>query len=367
MIICSDPKAQYLALKDEIDQAIHGVLNNGIYILGEETKKFEQEFSRYSGVDHCVGVGNGTDALELALRACGIGAGDEVITVSHTAVATVAAIVQVGASPVLVDVEADSFTMATDQLESAISESTKAIIPVHLYGHPANMPEIKRIIEGRQIRIIEDCAQAHGAAIGGQQIGTFGDLACFSFYPTKNLGAIGDGGAVTTSDPDLAKQVRLLREYGWEEKFNSSQHGRNSRLDEIQAAILRVKLRHLDEFNAARKKIAKNYSEALTGIGLRLPACTQGYDHVYHQYVIRSERRDALLSSLKDRNILAGIHYPLPVHRQAAYASLVTCPGKLSQTESLCEQILSLPIYPELGENIADIIECVQDFFSHDN
>ncbi|NKB33464.1 MAG: erythromycin biosynthesis sensory transduction protein eryC1 [Pseudomonadales bacterium] len=362
MIIGSDPKAQYLALKQEIDQAIGNVLASGRYVLGDETNEFEREFADYIGTGHCIGVGNGTDALELALRACGVGQGDEVITVSHTAVATVAAIVQSGATPVLIDVDPNSYTMSIDQLEPALSENTKAIIPVHLYGHPAHMPALMKLVEGTDIRVIEDCAQAHGAAIEGKKVGNFGDIACFSFYPTKNLSAIGDGGAVTTSDSALAKQLRLLREYGWEERFHSSQLGRNSRLDEIQAAILRVKLRHLDEFNLARKNIAKIYNEKLSELGLGLPNCEASYEHVYHQYVIRSQKRDALLKSLGEAKILAGIHYPLPVHRQAAYAEMAIMSGDLSTTDTLCDEILSLPIYPELGQQVHDVVAGVKAF-----
>ena len=257
MILCSNPKAQYQAHKEEIDSAIQRVLDKGWYILGDETKAFESEFAAYIGVDHGIGVGSGTEALHIALAACGIGLGDEVITVSHTAVATVAAIELAGATPVLVDIDPDYYTLNPDKLESAISPRTKAIIPVHLYGQPADLTPILEIARQHGVLLIEDCAQAHGAMYGGRRIGAWGDIACFSFYPTKNLGALGDGGMVVTNDSALAERARLLREYGWAERYVSSIPGLNSRLDEVQAAVLSVKLRFLDADNEARALLAQ--------------------------------------------------------------------------------------------------------------
>ncbi|HEY6660259.1 MAG TPA: DegT/DnrJ/EryC1/StrS family aminotransferase, partial [Pyrinomonadaceae bacterium] len=256
LILCANPRAQYEAHKTAIDEAIRRVLENGRYILGEEVLAFEREFANYIGVRYAIGVGSGTEALHLALAACDIGEGDEVITVAHTAVATVAAIELSGAMPVLVDVEADYFTLDPNQLEAAITSRTKAIIPVHIYGQPSDLGAIRPIARRHGIRVIEDCAQAHGATYRERRVGSWGDVACFSFYPTKNLGAIGDAGAVTTNDPELAGKIRCLREYGWTERNVSSMPGWNSRLDELQAAILRVKLQFLEANNNERRRIA---------------------------------------------------------------------------------------------------------------
>jgi len=262
MILCANPGAQYQAHKAEIDAAVARVLAGGWYILGEETRAFEAEFAAYIGVREAVGVGSGTDALQIALAACEIGAGDEVITVSHTAVATISAIEMAGATPVLVDIEPDFFTIDPAQIEAAITPRTKAIIPVHIYGQPANLDAVLEIASRHKLRVIEDCAQAHGAAFRGTRVGAHGDIACFSFYPTKNLGAIGDGGMVVTNDVALAERARLLREYGWAERYVSHISGRNSRLDELQAAILRVKLRRLDDDNQMRAQIAQTLEDS---------------------------------------------------------------------------------------------------------
>jgi dTDP-4-amino-4,6-dideoxygalactose transaminase len=314
MILCSNPKAQYLSYKSEIDTAISRVLDSGWYILGKEVKAFEKEFTGYIGVAHGIGVGSGTEALHLALVACGIGRGDEVITVSHTAVATVAAIELAGATPVLVDIDPEFYTIDPDKIESAITTHTKAIIPVHIYGHPADMDPIAEIAEKHNLKVIEDCAQAHGATYKGKRVGSFGDMGCFSFYPTKNLGAIGDGGIVVTGDKELAEKARLLREYGWAERYVSHFTGWNTRLDEIQAAILCVKLKHLDDDNSKREHIAEEYNKELGYVDIILPKQRKDSTHVYHLYVIRAERRDALLSFLREKGIGASIHYPEPVH-----------------------------------------------------
>jgi dTDP-4-amino-4,6-dideoxygalactose transaminase len=363
LIPCANPKAQYLAHKQEIDDAIRRVLESGWYILGDEVRAFEEEFAAYLGVRHCVGVGNGTEALHLALVACGIGYGDEVVTVSHTAVATVAAIELAGARPVFVDIDPVTYTMDPDLLEREITSKTKAVIPVHLYGHPAPMKEIQTIAGGHGLCVIEDCAQAHGATYQGKRVGSFGDMACFSFYPTKNLGALGDGGAVVTSDPELADKARLLREYGWAERYVSHIPGWNSRLDEIQAAILRVKLRYLDEDNGARTRLAGLYVKGLSETGLVLPGVREGANHVYHLFVVGAPDRDRLLAHLHSQNIGAAIHYPVPVHMQAAYDHLDV--RRLPETERVARQILSLPMYPEMTEiEVRSVINAVREFVS---
>jgi len=363
MILCSNPRAQYLAHQAEIDAAIARVLERGWYILGDEVKAFEAEFASYAGVSHAVGVGSGTEALHLALRACGIGQGDEVITVSHTAVATVSAIESAGATPVLVDIEPDHFTLDSTKVAAAITPRTKAIIPVHLYGQPADLEPILEIARQHSLRVIEDCAQAHGARYKGRRVGSYGDIGCFSFYPTKNLGAIGDGGILVTDDAELAERARLLREYGWADRYVSSLHGWNSRLDELQAAVLRVKLPHLDAENARRAGLASKYDEALTGFGITLPRRRPEADHVFHLYVIRSERRDELQSFLKSKGIGALIHYPVPVHLQPAYQGRLRGSDNLSQSEQAAREVLSLPMYPELEESqLQEVISNVQAF-----
>jgi dTDP-4-amino-4,6-dideoxygalactose transaminase len=350
MIQCGNPQAQYRAHQPEIDAAIRRVLDGGRYILGAEVRAFEQEFAAYLGTAHGVGVGNGTDALHLALRALGIGAGDEVITVAHTAVATVAAIEQAGATPVLVDIEPDYYTLDPARLEGAISERTKAILPVHLYGQAADLDPVLAVARRHGLKVIEDCAQAHGALYRGRRVGSVGDAGCFSFYPTKNLGALGDGGMVVTADEGVAEKVRRLREYGWVDGRVSSTPGWNSRLDEIQAAVLRAKLPFLDADNAARVRLAEWYDRALAGTPLRLPARRQTGTHVQHLYVVRSGRRDALLAGLQQREIGAVVHYPVPVHRQPAYAGRLRGAAELAHTEQAAREVLSLPLYPELGE-----------------
>ena len=349
MIQCADPKAQYIAFKDEIDAAIKKVLDGGSYILGEEVKKFEEEFGSYIGVSYGVGVGSGTEAIHLALKACEIGEGHEVITVSHTAVATVAAIELSGATPVLIDIEPDFFTLDPDSLEEVITPKTKAVIPVHLYGQPADLGPILEIAQKHCLYVIEDCAQANGAIYEDKRVGSYGDISCFSFYPTKNMGAFGDGGMVVSNDRELSRKVRLLREYGWSERYVSHLPGWNSRLDEMQAAILRVKLRHLDEDNSKRKYLAEMYNRELDATELLLPKLRENSTHVYHLYVVRANHRDELLTFLREKGILASIHYPVPVHLQPAYIGIQGC-DKLPETEKIAKKIISLPIYPGLSE-----------------
>ncbi len=338
--------------KAEIDAAIMRVLDSGGYILGEEVRSFEEEFARYIGVKYGCGVGSGTDAITLALKACGIGLGDEVITVSHTAVATVAAIELSGATPVLVDISPDTYTLDPDQLQKVITSKTKAILPVHLYGHPADMDRIVPIAEEHDLSVIEDCAQSHGALLHGRKTGSMGDIAAFSFYPTKNLGAIGDGGMVVTDDADLAEKVRLLRQYGWKERNRSIIPGMNSRLDEMQAAILRVKLQYLDQENTKRREIARVYGHMLPSEDLVLPSEADSIVHVYHQYVIRTPVRDSLKSYLADHGAETSIHYPVPVHLQPAYRGRISN-QQIPRTETICGEILSLPMHPCMEEHDA--------------
>jgi len=364
MILGANPLQQYLAHKSEIDQAVSRVLGKGWYILGEEVKAFEQEFARYIGVSYGIGVGSGTEAIHLALAACGIERADEVITVSHTATATVAAIELAGAVPVFVDVEPDYYTLDAGKLESAITEKTRAIIPVHLYGQPAELDPIIELAKKYDLRVIEDCAQAHGARYKGRNVGSYGDIACFSFYPTKNLGAIGDAGMVVTDNSELAQKARLLREYGWAERYVSHLSGWNSRLDELQASILRVKLRYLEQDNSKRIRLAEIYDKELSNIdGICLPRKRENSVHVYHLYVIRMPKRDELRDFLRDNGIGASVHYPVPVHLQPAYRHLVRSSDGLPNTERLAREVLSLPIYPELSEcELRQVVGTIQRF-----
>ena len=351
MILCGNPRAQYESHRAAIDEAIRRVLESGRYILGEEVSAFEREFAEYVGVRDAIGVGSGTEALHLALVACGVGPGDEVITVAHTAVATVAAIELCGATPVFVDIEPDYFTLDPNQLENAITSRTRATIPVHLYGQAADLHAVISIARQHGISVIEDCSQAHGAIYRDKRVGSWGDAACFSFYPTKNLGAIGDGGAVVTNDPLLAEKLRSLREYGWSSERNiSNVCGWNSRLDELQAAILRVKLRFLDADNERRQNIACLYDGLLRDSDLVLPRRRAEATHVFHLYVVRSEDRDELFARLRAEDIGALVHYPVPVHLQPAYLNRLRGSERLAHTERAAKEILSLPIYPELSE-----------------
>ncbi|MEN6384207.1 MAG: DegT/DnrJ/EryC1/StrS family aminotransferase [Phycisphaerales bacterium] len=360
MILCSNPAFQYLSYEKEIDAAIKRVLKSGWYILGKEVKAFEGEFSKYIGCQYAKGVASGTDAIMLALKALQIGAGDEVITVSQTAVATVAAIEMTGAKAVMVDIEKDFYTLDASKIEAAITSKTKAIIAVHLYGQPADLDAILLIAKKHNLSVIEDCAQSHGAKYKNKRVGSIGTLGCFSFYPTKNLGALGDGGMVVTNDAKLAERIEQLRQYGWKERYISEFGGVNSRLDELQAAILRVKLQHLDDDNAKRARIAEMYDKGLSGLDLVLPGKRENCTHVYHLYVVRLKKRDELLQYLKQNDIAGGIHYPLPVHLQAAYNK----GQKLPVTEGIAKEILSLPMYPELNdEEVAKIISAVKGFF----
>ncbi len=363
MIQPVDLKRQYASIKGEVDAAVARVLEGGWYILGEQVAAFESEFASRCGVAHAVGVGSGTAALHLALAACGVGPGDEVITVSHTATATVAAIELAGARPVLVDIDPMCYTLDPDRLEAVITPRTRAVIPVHLYGCPADLGPIMEIAHQHNLFVVEDCAQAHGAGYRGRPVGSWGHLATFSFYPTKNLGACGDGGIVITNDQGLAGQVRLLRQYGWRERYVSSLKGLNSRLDELQAAILRVKLRHLDGWNDRRRLLACLYNERLAGSGIVTPREPEYATHVYHLYVVRHPRRDELQAFLRQKGIGSLIHYPVPVHLQPAYRDLGQKAGSLPATEAAAREVLSLPLYPELREEeVVTVADAVTAF-----
>jgi dTDP-3-amino-3,4,6-trideoxy-alpha-D-glucose transaminase len=344
----------------ELEEAALRVLRSGWYILGPELEAFETGFAVWHGVAHAVGVANGTDAIELALRALGVGRGDEVITVSHTAVATVCAVERTGATPVLVDVDEATFTMDPAAAAAAVTPRTRAIVPVHLYGQPADMDALVELASRHGLALVEDCAQAHGARLGGRLVGTFGHLAAFSFYPTKNLGALGDAGAVITNDARLAGELRSLRHYGQTERYRHETRGVNSRLDEMQAALLRVKLARLDEHNAVRRRLAGRYAAGLKAVAP--PAVRLGAEHAFHLYVVRHPCRDALMAALAERGIGTLIHYPIPVHRQAAYADLGYAPGRLPVTERIAGEILSLPLYVGLAEETVNtIVEAVNE------
>lgn len=359
-----DLKAAYHRLRPEIDAAVAATLEGGWYILGEQVRSFEGELAVYLSLESAVGVASGTDAVLLALRACGVGPGDEVITVSHTAVATVAAIELSGAIPRLVDVEPDTLNMDPDRLRAAVTGNTKAVVPVHLYGGVARMDEILTIAQEHGLAVIEDCAQAHGARHGDRIAGTIGDAAAFSFYPTKNLGAMGDGGAVVTSRTDVAERLHLLRQYGWQERYVSHIPGYNSRLDELQAAILRVRLGHLDEENEARRRLAAAYDIHLAGLPVERPVARPGDRHVYHLYAIQTERRDELRAYLNARGIGTAVHYPVPVHRQPAYERLGYGLGSLPVTEWAARRLLSLPMYPDLPPDAPAVVAAViAEFF----
>ena len=356
-IWCGNPTAQFQSYRVEILEAIQRVCEKGPYILGPEVEAFEQEFAAYHTVPYCVGVGSGTDSLALTLQAFGIGPGDEVITVSHTALATVAAIVMTGATPVLIDIEEAHYTIDPSKIEPAITSNTKAILPVHLYGHPCDMDLIMSIAKKHNLLVIEDCAQAHGALYKGQKVGTMGDAGCFSFYPTKNLGAIGDGGGIITKNQKIYESLKRMRQYGWDTQRISQQLGVVSRLDEIQAAILRVKLKYLDKDNNQRRAMAANYNAILKGKDLKLPNEYTDCRHVYHLYVIQTPDRDSLRKKLLEQNIETGIHYATPVHKHPGYLEKIILPTEgLPVTESVIQKILSLPIYPELKETESNSI-----------
>lgn len=360
MIPAGDLKLQYSAIKVEIDEAVHSVLEGGWFILGKNVAAFESEFAAYLGAAHAIGVGNGTDALQLALLACGIGPGDEVITVPNSATFTALAISATGATPRFVDIDPDSFNLDPHKLPEAISPRTKAIIPVHLYGQSADMDTILAIARQHGLVVIEDAAQAHGATYHGRKVGTLGDLGCFSFYPSKNLGAFGDAGAVVTDNVELANRVHMLRNGGQKARYDHQLLGINSRLDELQAAILRVKLSYLDRWNQQRRHLAALYSALLGDSSVETPLEMPLVEHVYHQYVIRCSRRDELQTYLRQCGVETAIHYPVPIHLQAAYRGLNVGHGSFPVAERYAHEVLSLPIYPELTDAKArQVTSCI--------
>jgi len=358
-----DLRAAYLELKDEIDAAVARVLDSGYYLLGKEIESFEKEYAAYLGVEHCVGVGNGLDALHLALMALGVGEGDEVLVPSNTYIATWLAINYAGAKPVPVEPDERTYNLDPQRIAAAITRKTKGIVPVHLYGQPADMDGIREVARKHGLWILEDAAQGHGARYKGKRVGGLGNIAGWSFYPGKNLGAFGDAGAVTTNDRDLADRVRVLRNYGSRVKYFNEVKGVNSRLDEIQAAVLRVKLKHLDAWNERRRVIAEQYHEGLAGSGLVLPCVPDWADSVYHLFVVRHREREALREHLEKNRIGTLVHYPVPPHLQKAYAELGMHEGGLPISERIHKEVLSLPIGPHLGEQqAAAVIEAVREF-----
>ncbi len=362
MILCANPKAQYLSYEKEINNALLEVLRSNRYVLSEQVKNLEDAFAKYIGVSHAIGVANGTDAIEIALRAMGIGHGDKVITVSHSAVATVAGIEATGASAVVVDIEEDFFTMDATLLEGAFSADVKAVVAVHIYGQPSNIKEIKKFCVEKNIFLIEDTAQAHGAKFHGACLGSIGDISSFSCYPTKNLGALGDGGLIVTNNDGFAERIRLIREFGWKDRISTIK-GRNSRLDEIQAAVLNVKLPHLDADNQKRRNLATIYDQ-LNCEEFITPTRRSNCEHVFHLYVCKTKRRNEMIKFLNERNIFPGIHYVQPIHLQPAYSTNIELGSGLAVTESICNEIISLPMYPELAEADAELV-ClsIREFF----
>ncbi|MBC7243237.1 MAG: DegT/DnrJ/EryC1/StrS family aminotransferase [Anaerolineae bacterium] len=359
-----DLKAQYRSIQPDIDAAIRRVVENTSFILGKEVQAFEQAFAQYCGADHCIGVSSGTAALHLALRAAGISPGDEVITSPFTFVATAEAIWMAGARPVFVDIHPRYYCIHPDLIERAITPRTKAIMPVHLYGQPADMDPIMDIARRHQLLVIEDAAQAHGAEYHGRRTGTLGDIAGFSFYPGKNLGAYGDAGAVVTNNAELAERVRMLRDHGRRSKYEHEILGYGERLDALQAAILAAKLPHLETWTERRRALARRYHQLLVGAPVELPEEMSGTRMVYHIYAIRTSHRDALLQHLNAQGIGAGIHYPIPLHLQPSLRYLGYQPGDFPEAERASQEVLSLPLYPEMTDEQQDmIVEAIRQFF----
>ena len=346
-----DLKAQYQSIKPEIDAAISRVLDSCQFVLGPEVAAFEQEFAAYCGTSECIALNSGTSALHLALLAAGVGPGDEVITVPFTFVASVAAVDYAGAKPVLVDIDPRSFTLDPATIEAAITPRTKAILPVHLYGQPADMDPIMEVARRHGLIVIEDAAQAHGAKYKGRSVGSIGDIACFSFYPGKNLGAYGEGGAVTTNNAEYARTIRMLRDWGQDRKYHHILRGYNYRMEGFQGAILRVKLRHLEKWTEARRTIVSKYNQLLADSGVTRPTEMPWARHVYHVYTLRTDDRDIMQAALNAEGIQTGIHYPVPVHLQPAYTDLGYSRGAFPQSEKAAAEVLSLPLYPEMTDD----------------
>lgn len=358
-----DIKAQHEPLKEEIKQALKDILDSGQFILGPNVRAFEQETASYHGVKHAAGLASGTDALYLSLRALDIKQGDEVITTPFTFIATAETIAYAGAIPVFVDIDRNTLNMDVSKIEAKITPRTKAIIAVHLFGQPTDMDEIARLAQMYGLKVIEDCAQSFGAQYKGRTVGSIGDAGCFSFYPSKNLGAYGDGGMMITNNDNIDENVRLLRNHGTSAPYRHKFIGFNSRLDEIQAAILRIKLRHIDEYNSRRRALARTYTSSL-GACVQCPVELSDRTHVYHQYTIRTPLRDRVQSVLKDNNISSVVYYPVPLHLQEAFSYLGYKKGDLPESESAANDVLSLPIYPELQpEKVSLITEIILKVF----
>lgn len=356
-----DLQAQYQTIKHEVLAAFEDVLEHMQLFLGPHSRAFENEFAAYCGCEYGIGLSSGTDALVLALRACEIGPGDEVITVANSFIATVEAIALVGATPIFVDIDPDTYMMDCRQLESALTSQTRAIIPVHLYGHAVEMQPVLDFAHRHGLRVIEDASQAHGATYQGQRVGSFGDIGCFSLYYSKNLGAYGEAGICVTNDPVLAETLRILRDHGSLVRYQHQILGVNARLDELQAAVLRVKLRYLEQWNAARQAHARVYSEQLQGVVEAVPVVQPGVSHVYYVYVVRAPQRDQFRMLLEQEGIATGIHYPIPIHLQPACARYGYTRGMLPVTEKVAEHIVSLPMYPELTtEQIQKVVNVVK-------
>lgn len=365
MISLVDLTAQYHSIKKEIDTAVLSTLESGHFILGPQVVKFEESIAAYLGVDHAIGLASGTDALVIALRALNIGDGDEVIIPAYTFFATAGTVMSVGAKPVIVDVDPQSYQIDVSKIEAAITPKTKAIIPVHLYGHPAEMNPILEISRKHGLKVIEDNAQGFGAEYLGKKTGSFGDIGCLSFFPTKNLGAYGDGGAVVTNDPVLAEQMRMLRAHGWKKKYYSEMVGYNSRLDAMQAAILQAKFPYLDGWNEKRRELSKRYTEHLAPLGIVTPVEREWAKHVYHLYIIRTLKRDALQAFLKEKGIASEVYYPLPPHLSVPCRKYGYKEGDFSHAEKAAKETLALPLYPEMSVAQQDeVIAAVKEFIN---
>ena len=359
-----DLQTQYQSLKEELDVAVLAVMKRGDFVLGGAVAEFERAFADYCGVRHVIGVDSGYSALEMIVRAYGIGPGDEVITVANTFIATTLAISNAGATPVLVDIDPETYNIDPTKIEAAITPRTRAIMPVHLYGQPVDMDPILAIARKRGLYVFEDAAQAAGARYKGRMIGGLADAAGFSFYPGKNLGAYGDGGAVATNSDEIAEKVRLLRNIGQKVKYYHEVKGFNHRLDTMQAAVLKVKLPHLNDWNASRRRAAATYNDLLRDLPMVTPWTAPYAEHIFHLYVVRVHNREALMEYLKSKGIASGLHYPIPIHVQPAYTELGYKAGDFPITEAYAETILSLPIYPELDDDkVAYVVDAIRDFF----
>jgi dTDP-4-amino-4,6-dideoxygalactose transaminase len=366
MIPLVDLTTQYHSIKEEIDAAVHATLESGHFILGPAVSKFEESVASYLGVKHAIGLASGTDALVLALRALNIGPGDEVIIPAYTFFATAGTVMSVGARPVFVDIDPESYQIDVRRIEACINTNTKAIIPVHLYGHPSEMDPILEVARKFNLKVIEDNAQAFGAEFNGRKTGSFGHIGCLSFFPTKNLGAFGDAGMVVTNDPQLAERMRMLRTHGWKKKYYSEEVGYNSRLDALQAAILQAKLPHLDSWNEKRRELADQYTDCFASLGdVKTPVEREWARHVYHLYIVRLQRRDALQAFLKERGIASEVYYPLPPHLSTPCRRLGYREGDFPQAEQAALETLAIPLFPELNEEQQSrVIDGLQQFLT---